>query len=213
MPQWRTERFPPPRVSQSQVSRPNVRSKQSILILFAQYDKVGLTRKLLISDSREHHIDESYSSSVDMDLRAWCSGILDLPIRHSLIVSHTLESTSQKAHIYQHSQRPEILRMAELSDSPDLQRYSTAVLYVISAITPPSEYVEVILNDFVDAIKSSAVSVRTLEQLSGLTSCAVVANPPPCPSRNGRILLPESIVHFLRECLEDHGLFACMSGR
>lgn len=87
--------------------------------------------------------------------------------------------------------------MAELSDSPDLQRYSTAVLYVISAITPPSEYVEVILTDFVDAIKSSAVSVRTLEQLSGLTSCAVMANPPPCPSRNGSIFLPESIVHFL----------------
>ncbi|KAL4264291.1 BLM10 family protein [Pleurotus pulmonarius] len=101
MPQWRTERFPPPRVSQS------------------QYDKVGLTLLQWI----------------------WTSAH---GAQASLIFPYAIRLL------------PEILRMAELSDSPDLQRYSTAVLYVISAITPPSEYVEVILTDFVDAIKSSA---------------------------------------------------------
>lgn len=36
--------------------------------------------------------------------------------------------------------------------------YSTAVLYVLSAITPPVEYVDKILENFVYAIKSSQVS-------------------------------------------------------
>lgn len=53
--------------------------------------------------------------------------------------------------------RPEILHMSELNDSPDLQAYSSAILYVVSAVTPPAEDVEVILNHFMDAIKSSSV--------------------------------------------------------
>jgi len=50
---------------------------------------------------------------------------------------------------------PEILHMSELNDSSELQMYATAVLYVLSAVTPPREYVEVILSHFVQAIKSS----------------------------------------------------------
>lgn len=50
---------------------------------------------------------------------------------------------------------PEILKMAELNDSSELQIYASAVLYVLSAVTPPHEYVEDILNHFVNAIKSS----------------------------------------------------------
>ncbi|GLB36441.1 putative protein with domain of unknown function (DUF3437) [Lyophyllum shimeji] len=50
---------------------------------------------------------------------------------------------------------PEILRMSELNDSPDLQMYSSAVLYVLSAVSPPVEYVAAILNNFATAIKSS----------------------------------------------------------
>ncbi len=53
--------------------------------------------------------------------------------------------------------RPEVLRMSELNDSSELQRYSSAVLYVISAVTPPSEYVEAIADNFLLAIKSSGV--------------------------------------------------------
>ncbi|KAE9410730.1 ARM repeat-containing protein [Gymnopus androsaceus JB14] len=50
---------------------------------------------------------------------------------------------------------PEILRMSELNDSSELQTYSTAVLYVLSAVTPVKEYIPVILENFVTAIKSS----------------------------------------------------------
>ncbi|KAJ3576133.1 hypothetical protein NP233_g629 [Leucocoprinus birnbaumii] len=50
---------------------------------------------------------------------------------------------------------PEILRMSELNDSSDLHTYSTAVLYILSAVSPPIEYVEAILSHFVTAIKST----------------------------------------------------------
>jgi proteasome activator subunit 4 len=51
--------------------------------------------------------------------------------------------------------RPEILRMSELNDSSDLQIYSSAVLYVLSAVAVPDVYVQDILENFVSAIKSS----------------------------------------------------------
>ncbi|TFK76811.1 hypothetical protein BDN72DRAFT_829977 [Pluteus cervinus] len=50
---------------------------------------------------------------------------------------------------------PEILRMSELNDSSELQNYSSAVLYVLSAVSPPPEYVEGIVDNFVTAAKSS----------------------------------------------------------
>ncbi|KAF8807254.1 hypothetical protein BYT27DRAFT_7189352 [Phlegmacium glaucopus] len=50
---------------------------------------------------------------------------------------------------------PEILRMSELNDSSELQSYSSAVLYILSAVSPPTEYVEAILDNFVVGIKSS----------------------------------------------------------
>ncbi|KAJ7630604.1 hypothetical protein FB45DRAFT_746590 [Roridomyces roridus] len=50
---------------------------------------------------------------------------------------------------------PEILRMSELNDSSDLQVYSSAVLYVLSAVQVPDIYVGEILMNFVNAIKSS----------------------------------------------------------
>ncbi|KAJ6574754.1 hypothetical protein B0H19DRAFT_932973 [Mycena capillaripes] len=50
---------------------------------------------------------------------------------------------------------PEILRMSELNDSSDLQVYSSAVLYVLSAVAVPDVYVQDILENFVSAIKSS----------------------------------------------------------
>jgi len=48
--------------------------------------------------------------------------------------------------------------MSELNDSSELQTYSSAVLYVVSAVTPPAEDIEMILNHFMDAIKSSTVT-------------------------------------------------------
>ena len=53
--------------------------------------------------------------------------------------------------------RPEILRMSELNDNSELQSYSSAVLYILSAVTPPTEYVEAILDNFILGIKSSTV--------------------------------------------------------
>lgn len=50
---------------------------------------------------------------------------------------------------------PEFLRMTEFNDNVELQTYSTAVLYVLSAFTPPVEYIGAILTNFVVAIKSS----------------------------------------------------------
>lgn len=50
---------------------------------------------------------------------------------------------------------PEILRMSELNDSSELQKYSSAVLYVLSAVSPPTDYIVVIMNNFIDLIKSS----------------------------------------------------------
>jgi proteasome activator subunit 4 len=49
--------------------------------------------------------------------------------------------------------------MSELNDSSELQTYSSSVLYILSAVTPPVEYVEAILDNFVTAVKSSTVSL------------------------------------------------------
>jgi proteasome activator subunit 4 len=53
--------------------------------------------------------------------------------------------------------RPEILRMSELNDSSELQLYSAAVLYVMSAVHCPPEYIQVILDHYVNALRSSTV--------------------------------------------------------
>ena len=51
--------------------------------------------------------------------------------------------------------------MSELNDSSELQTYSSAVLYVLSAVTPPPEYIEVIADNFINAIQSSTVRIRS----------------------------------------------------
>jgi len=63
---------------------------------------------------------------------------------------------------------PEILRMSELNDSAELQKYSSAVLYVLSAVTPPSGYMDVIVDHFLESIKGSAswrIRVKALPAL------------------------------------------------
>ncbi|KAI0728586.1 ARM repeat-containing protein [Fomitopsis betulina] len=50
---------------------------------------------------------------------------------------------------------PEILRMSELNDNSELQKYSSAVLYILSAVDPPEEYLGIIASNFLQAIKSS----------------------------------------------------------
>ncbi|KAH9081608.1 hypothetical protein EDB83DRAFT_2512470 [Lactarius deliciosus] len=100
LPDWKEQRLPPPRVSQS------------------TYDKVSLSllRWLWVS---------FYSPQ----------GPLIFPYVHPLL--------------------PEIFRMSELSDNPELQSHSQAVLYILSAVTPPLESIEAISVNFVNAISSS----------------------------------------------------------
>lgn len=57
--------------------------------------------------------------------------------------------------------RPEIFRMSELSDNPELQTHSHAVLYIISAVAPPPESIEATCDSFVQAISSSTVRARS----------------------------------------------------
>ncbi|KAK7058314.1 Proteasome activator BLM10 [Paramarasmius palmivorus] len=57
---------------------------------------------------------------------------------------------------YAVSLMPQIIEMSELSDNPELQNYSTAAQYVLSAVTPLAEYIPVILENFASAIKSSS---------------------------------------------------------
>ncbi|KIK95621.1 hypothetical protein PAXRUDRAFT_826811 [Paxillus rubicundulus Ve08.2h10] len=50
---------------------------------------------------------------------------------------------------------PEILKMSELNDNPDLQKYSSAVLQVMSGIYLPPTFAEAVLEKLVEAIHSS----------------------------------------------------------
>jgi len=104
--------------------------------------------------------------------------------------------------------------MSELNDSSELQIYAvsnssfimtpgltsdkSAVLYVLSAVTPPHEYVEDILNHFVNAIKSSTVCVLVVyvNVLAVLTRVTVVESQAECVTYPCGFLLPESAEHF-----------------
>ncbi|KAJ1310179.1 hypothetical protein OPQ81_006923 [Rhizoctonia solani] len=50
---------------------------------------------------------------------------------------------------------PEMFQMSNLNDSSELMMYSNAVLYLLSAVTPPLDYVEPIVNELIQAITSS----------------------------------------------------------
>ncbi|KAF8328806.1 uncharacterized protein EI90DRAFT_3063646 [Cantharellus anzutake] len=56
---------------------------------------------------------------------------------------------------YTHPFLPEIFRMSELQDSSELQSYSSGVLYVLSAVAPPTEYVGSLTESFISAIRMS----------------------------------------------------------
>ncbi|KAF5356022.1 hypothetical protein D9756_004202 [Leucocoprinus leucothites] len=95
---------------------------------------------------------------------------------------------------------PEILRMSELNDSSDLHTYSTAVLYVLSAVSPPIQYVEAILSHFATAIKSTN-SWRT--RLQALPTLVVFFY------RNLLYISQDgvsSVMEVLMECLADENV-------
>jgi len=110
---WKDERFPPPRVSQS------------------QFDKVGLTMLLWFWVS--FHGSEA---------------CLAFPSALKML--------------------PEILNMSELSDNPELQKYSSAVLQVMSGVYLPPTHTEIVLEKLVEAIqvsKSWRIRLHTLPAL------------------------------------------------
>ena len=79
----------------------------------------------------------------------------------------------------------------------------SAVLYVLSAVTPPREYVEDILNHFVKAIKSSTVCVSMVyvKLLAVLTRGTVVEDQTECATYPCGLFLQESVGYFrLRNC-------------
>ena len=91
--------------------------------------------------------------------RTWPSSTLDIPLHDPPPVGpDVMQLISQSTHVLP---RPEIIRMSELNDSSELQTYSSAVLYVLSAVTPPPEYIEVIADNFINAIQSSTVRIRS----------------------------------------------------
>lgn len=83
----------------------------------------------------------------------------------------------------------------------------SAVLYVLSAVTPPHEYVEDILNHFVNAIKSSTVCVSVIYVNIHvvLTRGTVVENQTECVAHPCGFLLPESAKHFQFRSHTSHG--------
>jgi proteasome activator subunit 4 len=88
--------------------------------------------------------------------------------------------------------------MTELNDNPELQLYSSAVLYALSAVTPPQDYVEVILGNFVAEIKSSAVRKYQSRSQLQLTLLFIIL------SQSWRIrlqALPALVVFFYRNLL------------
>ncbi|KAJ3537454.1 hypothetical protein NMY22_g5581 [Coprinellus aureogranulatus] len=138
LPQWRQERLPPPRVSQS------------------QYDKVCLT------------------------LLQWI----------------WISAHGAPAHLiipYIVPLMPEILRLSELSDNPEIQAYGSGALYILSALTPLSDFIEPILDKYVVSIESSQ-SWRT--RLHGLPALVIFFY------KNLLSLSPEQVNKVMRVLLD-----------
>lgn len=54
-------------------------------------------------------------------------------------------------------ERPEILSMSELNDNAELSMYSSGVLYILSTVTPPQEFVELVVDSIITTIRLSPV--------------------------------------------------------
>lgn len=146
------------------------------------------------------------SVAMGLGLCAWPPSAIDIPLYHYPLVSGGERAVNSRAN---QMFRPEIIRMSELNDSSELQTYSSAVLYVLSAVTPPPEYVEVIADNFINAIKSSTVrsaffALSNTERIL-ISHEVVVADSCECTSNPHCVLLPEPIEHVYRASLEAHG--------
>lgn len=79
-----------------------------------------------------------------------------ISVSHEDAVSFPLLNVAKVTHVG----RPEILNMSELNDNPELQKYSSAVLQVMSGVYLPATFAEAILEKLVEAIQISKVSER-----------------------------------------------------
>ena len=105
-----------------------------------------------------HHYLPTSSPNVDLEHRSLSTSVHDVPLRRSYFV----RISGRLKHAQLTSHRPEFLSITELSDNPELQMYTSAVLYVLSAVNPPREYIGFVLNTFITAIKSSSVGTTYL---------------------------------------------------
>ena len=84
--------------------------------------------------------------------------------------------------------------MSELNDNPELQKYSSAVLEVMSGVYLPATYAEAVLEKLVEAIQFSKVCEAVLSCRRGITE----------PIQSWRIrlhTLPVLVMFFYRNLL------------
>lgn len=55
--------------------------------------------------------------------------------------------------------------MEELNDNTELLLYSSATLYLLSGVTPPREYIELVADQFITTIKTTSVGRFTVFHL------------------------------------------------
>lgn len=101
--------------------------------------------------------------------------------------------------------------MSELNDSSELQRYSSAVLYVLSAVTPPPEYVDVIAERFWLAIRSSDVCTANFSLSLSILISVVMAHTIERFANVDGLLLPQSNECIPGDPRQDHGRFIRLS--
>ncbi|CEL52206.1 Proteasome activator complex subunit 4 OS=Xenopus laevis GN=psme4 PE=2 SV=1 [Rhizoctonia solani AG-1 IB] len=92
---------------------------------------------------------------------------------------------------------PEMFQMSNLNDSSELMMYSNAVLYLLSAVTPPLDYIEPIVNELIHAITSSPLWRVRLNALP-ILQVFYFRN---LPSMTDTIIT--RIIGVLLECLKD----------
>lgn len=102
--------------------------------------------------------------------------------------------------------------MSELNDSSDLQNYSLAVLYVLSAVNTTPEFVDIILERFVSAIKSSTASTPFLLYNPYSRIRLVVAHTLACIASPCCFLLSESCCHHPSWGVQGYGRASWLSG-
>lgn len=85
--------------------------------------------------------------------------------------------------------------MSELQDSSEVQQYSSGVLYILSSIAAPPEFIEPLTEAFIDAVESSSVSGVSSSNSLNCSYCyfcfLVMADSAQSHSRSRCLVLPK----------------------